>query len=123
MTSIPDFVYDIVKKRIESDIMWYLISGADLEELLEQEKDMLLVDMRDRQSYEKGHICGAVHIPGEELMSRLEELPRNRLIVLYCYHGPNSMRAARQLAQLGYEVADVYGGILAYRGKYMVRTR
>lgn len=65
----------------------------------------------------------AVHIPGEELMSRLEELPRNRLIVLYCYHGPNSMRAARQLAQLGYEVADVYGGILAYRGKYMVRTR
>ena len=29
MTSIPDFVYDIVKKRIERDIMWYLISGAD----------------------------------------------------------------------------------------------
>lgn len=58
MTSIPDFVYDIVKKRIERDIMWYLISGADLEELLEQEKDMVLVDMRDRQSYEKGHICG-----------------------------------------------------------------
>ena len=70
MTSIPDFVYDIVKKRIERDIMWYLISGADLEELLEQGKDMVLVDMRDRQSYEKGHICGAVHIPGEELMSR-----------------------------------------------------
>ena len=56
-------------------------------------------------------------------MSRLDELPRERLIVLYCYHGPNSMRAARQLAQLGYEAADVYGGILAYRGKYMVRSR
>ena len=54
--------------------MWYLISGADLEELLEQEKDMVLVDMRDRQSYEKGHICGAVHIPGEELMSRLRRM-------------------------------------------------
>lgn len=103
--------------------MWYLISGTDLEEFLEEGKDMVLVDMRDRQSYENGHICGAVHIPAEELMSRLEELPRDRLIVLYCYHGSNSMRAARRLAQLGYEAADVYGGILAYRGKYMVRSR
>jgi len=30
------------------------------------------------------------------------------------------MLAARQLAKLGYEVADVYGGIEAYRGRYMV---
>lgn len=103
--------------------MWYLISVADLEEFLDQGRDMVLVDMRDRQSYENGHIYGAVHIPGEGLMSRLDELPRERLIVLYCYHGPNSMRAARQLAQLGYEAADVYGGIWAYRGKYMVRSR
>ena len=39
--------------------------------------------------------------------------------MLYCYHGPNSMRAARWLASLGYETADVYGGIQAYRGAYL----
>ena len=46
---------------------------------------------------------------------------RESLIVLDCYHGPNSMRAARWLASLGYETADVYGGIQAYRGKYLER--
>ena len=55
----------------------------------------------------------------DELMERLCELPRDRLIVLYCYHGANSMLAARKLAALGYEVADVYGGILAYTGNHL----
>lgn len=100
--------------------MWYLISVADLEQYLDQGQDIFLIDMRDREAYECGHILGAVNIPGDELMGRLYELPREKLIVLYCYHGPNSMMAARQLAKLGYEAADVYGGIEAYRGKYIV---
>ncbi|MDO4267594.1 MAG: rhodanese-like domain-containing protein [Eubacteriales bacterium] len=103
--------------------MWYLISADDLEQYLDEGRGMTLVDMRDEQSYRNGHIRGAVNIPEGELMARLDELPRHQLIVLYCYHGPNSMRAARKLAQLGYEAADVYGGILAYRGKYMVYSR
>lgn len=103
--------------------MWYLISAEELEQYLEEHRAVFLVDMRDEASYQKSHIRGAVNIPGEELMGRLSELPQDQLIVLYCYHGPNSMMAARQLAGLGYEVADVYGGILAYRGKYMVYSR
>ena len=100
--------------------MWNLISGAQLDEYLDQGTDLFLVDMRDARSYRRAHIQGAVNIPAEQLRSRMEELPRDRLIVLYCYHGPNSMRAARWLASMGYEAADVYGGIQAYRGKYLV---
>lgn len=103
--------------------MWYLISADDLEQYLDEGRRMALVDMRDEQSYRNGHIRGAVNIPEEELMRRLPELPKGELIVLYCYHGSNSIRAARKLAQLGYEAADVYGGILAYRGKYMAYSR
>lgn len=103
--------------------MWYLISAMDLEEYLDEGRKMFLVDLRDRCSYRKSHIRGAVNIPAEELMDRTGELPRDCLIVLYCCHGPNSMVAARQLSRLGYEVADVYGGILAYRGKYLAYSR
>ena len=99
--------------------MWYLISGAQLDEYLDQGITLFLVDMRDAKTYGRGHIRGAVNIPSGELKLRVAELPRDRLIVLYCYHGPNSMRAARWLASLGYEAADVYGGIQAYRGKYL----
>ncbi len=100
--------------------MWDMISTEQLERYLDEGRDMVLVDTRDEQSYARGHIRGAVSIPFEQLMNRLGELPRDRLLVFYCYHGPNSMRAARRLAGMGYYTADVYGGILAYRGKYMV---
>lgn len=103
--------------------MWYLISTEDLECFLDEGRDIFLVDMRNPEDYAAGHIRGAVNIPGEELMDRTECLPLHKLIVLYCYHGPNSMLAARRLSRLGYETADVYGGILAYRGKYLVQSR
>lgn len=103
--------------------MWYLISAEDLERYLDEGREMYLIDMRNPEDYEEGHICGAVNIPGDELMERLCSLPSEKLIVLYCYHGPNSMRAARRLSQLGYQAADVYGGILAYHGKYLVQSR
>ncbi len=103
--------------------MWYLISAEDLERYLDENREIFLVDMRAPKDYEESHICGAVNIPGDELMQSLHLLPSGKLIVLYCYHGPNSMRAARRLSQLGYQAADVYGGILAYHGKYLVQSR
>lgn len=103
--------------------MWFLISAAELEQYLDENRPIYLVDIRDRASYEQEHIRGAVNIPDEELMSRLAQLPTDRLIVLYCYHGPRSMQASRVLSRRGYQVADVCGGIQAYRGKYRVRHR
>lgn len=99
--------------------MWFLISGAELEQYLHEGREIYLLDIRDRDSYEKKHIKGAVNIPGEELPDRMQELPTDRLIVIYCYRGPHSMLAARQLSGYGYRVADVYGGIEYYRGKYL----
>ena len=103
--------------------MWNIISRRDLERMLDEGRRMALVDLQDPESYARSHIRGAVNIPCEELMDRLGELPGDRLLVLYCYHGPNSMRAARRLAEMGYETADVYGGILGYQGKYLVYSR
>ena len=99
--------------------MWDLISGAQLDEYLDQGKRLFLVDMRDARAYRRTHIRGAVNIPYGDSRGSTGELPQESLIVLYCYHGPNSMRAARWLASLGYETAEVYGGIQAYRGRYL----
>lgn len=101
--------------------MRFMISVMELEQYLDAGRAMYLVDLRDWTAYVEGHIRGAVNIPAEELMMRLEELPPKMLIVLYCYHGPHSMRMSRRLAAMGYTVADVYGGIQAYRGKHLVQ--
>lgn len=90
---------------------------------MDQGVPMFLVDLRMPEDYEKLHIEGAVNIPMDEFWERTRELPKDKIIVLYCYHGPNSMRMARQLSEKGYKAADVYGGLQAYRGKYMVYSR
>lgn len=101
--------------------MWNVISGGQLDQYLNERRSIFLVDLRDRAAFANGHIYSAVNIPAEELPERLSELPGNRLIVLYCYHGPQGMRMARWLDQQGYDVVDVYGGIASYRGQYYGR--
>ena len=55
--------------------MWDLISGAQLDEYLDQGRNVFLVDMRDANSYRRAHIRGAVNIPYGELRARIGELP------------------------------------------------
>ena len=100
--------------------MWFMIPAAQLEQYLDEGRAIFLVDLREREDYVREHIAGAVNIPDEEMEERMGELPGDRLIVLYCYRGPHSMRWSRRLAGYGYTVADVCGGIQAYRGKYRV---
>ena len=47
-------------------------------------KRPIIVDVRSSAAYEEGHIAGAVSIPDDETESRLNELPKDRLIVAYC---------------------------------------
>jgi rhodanese-related sulfurtransferase len=48
--------------------------------------DFLLLDTRDRVSYEKGHIPGAWSAPLEELGTLAARLPKDRELVTYCWH-------------------------------------
>lgn len=98
--------------------MWFIISAADLYQMILDETDMVLVDLRDPDSYAEDHIGPAINIFSEELPVRYRELPADRLIVLYCYRGPNAMLAARDLSKAGYRVANVCGGFCTYRAKY-----
>ncbi len=57
------------------------MSPAELAERLESASPPLVVDIRDNPEYRRGHLPGAINIPGSVLFSR--PLPRNREIVLY----------------------------------------
>src|SRR2546422_1876374 len=48
--------------------------------------DLLLLDLRDKEDYQRGHIKGAVSMPLEEIDKRYQELPRDKEIVTYCYN-------------------------------------
>jgi predicted sulfurtransferase len=59
------------------------ISTADLEDLMKQGK-VVVVDVRNKDMYDRGHIRGAKLIPLNEVGERTKELPRDKKIVTYC---------------------------------------
>lgn len=75
----------------------------------------LLVDIREDWELAIASLEQAVHIPMGELPDRMEELPRDRDIVLLCRSGMRSAQVTRFLQQEGYErVWNLAGGILAW---------
>ncbi len=55
-----------------------------------------------------------VHMPMQTIPARLSELDRSRPVACLCHHGSRSMQVAAFLAQQGFEVANVAGGIHAW---------
>ncbi len=76
--------------------------------------DAMLVDVRDPDEFEEGHIEGAVNFPLHDLRSRLGELPRDRELWVYCRVGQRGYYATRLLAQHGFQVKNLPGGLLTY---------
>lgn len=80
-----------------------------------QNKAYTLLDVRTLQEFQSGSIPGAMHIPVDELRSRLAELPRDRKIVVFCQVGQRGYIATRILLQNGYDVVNLSGGYKGYR--------
>ena len=88
-----------------------------------QERDYLLIDVRQPQEYQSGHIPGARLLPLPELEQRTEELraQSGKELVFYCRSGARSMRAATYAASALHlpRVHNLVGGISAYQGEVL----
>lgn len=74
----------------------------------------VLVDVRTAAEHAAGHIPGSIHIPLDELRDRLDELPRDKEIWVYCQVGQRGYYASRILAQKGFRVKNLTGGYRSY---------
>ena len=59
------------------------ISPAELREVL-QKSEVVLIDVRNEESYNAGHIKGALLIPVSDIGSRIKEVPKDKFIATYC---------------------------------------
>lgn len=85
------------------------------EEVEEQMKaGAFLLDVRTPAEVKAGMVNNAYHIPVDELRSRLSELPRDRVIMVYCRTGLRSYVASRILTQAGFEAENIDGGYKLY---------
>lgn len=105
---VKDFSYNLVT--------YADIRGAELEELVKTTEDIVLVDTRPvKDVNETGMIEGAINIPFDEVQQHLNQLPKDKIILLYCSTGTKSANVAQELVELGYtKVINSIDGVKEY---------
>ncbi len=92
------------------------VSEINIDALETRPPDAVVLDVREPQEYQHGHVPGAINVPQADLASRLDEVPRDRTVMIVCQLGMRSLRAAQFLLQMGInQVASVKGGTAAWR--------
>jgi rhodanese-related sulfurtransferase len=87
------------------------ITPTELRDLLAREDPPLLVDVREPVEASIAQIAGSLLIPMASLPQRLQEIPKDRPVALYCHAGMRSAYAAEWLARQGYDALSLAGGI------------
>ena len=96
---------------------YYQISQDEAKRIMDEESDYIIVDAREQNEYDEGHIKGAIVIPYTEIEQKAEELLPNKtqLILVYCRSGRRSKIAAQSLANMGYKNVKEFGGIIDWQ--------
>ncbi len=76
--------------------------------------DAVALDVREPDEWRAARIAGALHIPLGQLGARLHELPEGRRIVAVCHSGARSGSVIEPLRELGHDVVNLSGGLLAW---------
>ena len=81
--------------------------------------EYVLIDIRDKEDYNFGHIPGAIHMDDIELIRAIKNgLYKGKVVIIYCDYGNHGLRLISQLKG-SYDMSGVYnivGGYAIYRG-------
>jgi len=89
-------------------------------------EDAIVLDIRDNNEYQNGHIINAIHIPQANLASRIGELEKykSRPIIVGCRSGHRSAQACALLKKHGFEsIYNLSGGVMAWQSANLPLTR
>ena len=87
------------------------ITPTELQVLMASGNPPLLVDVREPVEARIAQIEGSLLIPMGSLPQRLQEIPKDRQVALYCHAGIRSAYAAEWLSRQGYDALSLAGGI------------
>ena len=91
---------------------------TELKKKMDAKDDFFLLDVREPNEFQIGRIPGSTLIPLGEVPQRVNEIPRDKEIVVHCKMGGRSAKAATFLRQQGFKnVKNLTGGILAWSDK------
>lgn len=77
------------------------------------------LDVRTDGEYSDGHIPNSIHIPLQDIQSRISEIEKikDKKIIVYCRSGARSSMASKTLLKEGFDVSNLTGGIMSWKGE------
>ncbi|OCA92854.1 rhodanese-like domain-containing protein [Pseudobacillus wudalianchiensis] len=96
--------------------MFFEILPNEAAQLLEEDKHVSILDIREAGEVAAGKIPGAQHIPLGQVLTRTEELDPNKEYIVVCRSGNRSSLACEWLSEKGFNVKNMAGGISNWTG-------
>lgn len=103
----------IVVSDIKENEMYEMISAQEAKEIMDSGVDHIILDVREQDEYDAGHIPDAILLPYTQIEQKVEDviLDKNALVLVYCRSGRRSKIASETLSVLGYTNVKEFGGI------------
>ncbi|EOR21685.1 rhodanese-like domain-containing protein [Cytobacillus oceanisediminis] len=122
MTTIYTLLIILVAFLVYSLVMWLyqrrIVKTVNQDEFRQGYRKAQLIDVREPNEYEAGHVLGARNIPLSQLKMRKSEIRPDKPVYLYCQNGMRSGRAAQFLNRKGYkDLTQLEGGFKKWTGK------
>jgi rhodanese-related sulfurtransferase len=95
--------------------MYQSISMPEFEQEWKR-KNLQIVDVRELDEWENGHVEGAIHMPLSDFPNSIDKLDKDKEYFIMCLTGARSAMVCQHLSQDGYKVTNIMGGISTWRG-------
>ncbi len=92
------------------------IDAAELAPRLGTADEPFVLDVREPAEVAKWAIAGSANVPVGQLTERIDEVPQDREVIVVCAAGGRSAMAAQVLADRGFQVANLRGGMAGWGG-------
>ena len=94
--------------------MYGQITAEEAKKIMDLGEEHIILDTREQDEFDEGHIPNAILIPYTEIENQAEEMIpyKDKLILVYCRSGRRSKIAAESLAKIGYTNVKEFGGII-----------
>ena len=97
--------------------MYQQITAEEAKKIMDSGEEHIILDTREQDEFDEGHIKGSILIPYTEIENKAEEIlpDKDAQILVYCRSGRRSKIASESLAKLGYTDVKEFGGIIDWK--------
>lgn len=100
------------KAGTEGKVLRKYIEPSELKKLVNNPVDSIwIIDVRSEKAFKNGHIPTAKSFPSGTIMNRLNEIPKDKYLILYCTVGGTVKMVSKKLRKAGYKRYINWGGL------------